>query len=446
MEHFAGYGFNKSHSTAYAFLAYQTAYLKANYPWHFAAALFTIESQNTEKLAMYLGEARERGVPVLPPDINQSQLRFTVEPEGVRFGLTAIKNVGEGAIESLLDVRKKQGRISSLTALCEDLDLRLVNKRVFESLIKAGAFDSIGRGSAYEALSSLALRPRLMAAIDPACEAGARLQRDREEGQTQLFGSMFEEETPTGTAADGSSGQVMRLPDAAPWSDSEQLAFEKETLGLYWSGHPSDRYAAALREFGAKPIVELADAQPVPTNGDAWGPGGRKPIEPDTSVGGIIAACRQLKTKKGDRMAVFTLEDAQGNVEVIAFPEAYQRAAALIETGTMVLVRGKLERDDENVRILASEIAPIESVRERVAREVAIHLRKPADRGTLETLGQIFSRHRGDRKVSFEVETGEPPHRLRVRVDVSSQIRVRPSPTLIQELEQVVGSGAVELR
>src|SRR5262249_19256956 len=149
MEHFAGYGFNKSHSTTYAYLAYQTAYLKANCPWHFAAALLTIEAQNTENLAMYRGEARERGIPVLPPDINQSQLRFTVEPEkGVRFGLTAIKNVGEGAIESLLEVRKKQGRIASLGALCGDLDLRLANKRVFESLIKAGAFDSMAQGTA----------------------------------------------------------------------------------------------------------------------------------------------------------------------------------------------------------------------------------------------------------------------------------------------------------
>src|SRR5437762_1867549 len=155
MEHFAGYGFPKAHSTAYAFLAYQTAYLKATYPWHFAAALLTIEAQNTDKLALYLGECRDRGIPVLPPDINDSQLRFTVEPDnGVRFGLTAIKNVGEGAIESLLEVRKKQGRIRSLESLCEDLDLRLVNKRVFESLTKAGAFDSLAVATPYESLPS----------------------------------------------------------------------------------------------------------------------------------------------------------------------------------------------------------------------------------------------------------------------------------------------------
>src|SRR3954466_6052524 len=440
MEHFAGYGFNKAPSTAYAFLAYQTAYLKANYPWHFAASLLTIESQNTDKLALYLGECRDRGIPVLPPDINDSQLRFTVEPQkGVRFGLTSIKNVGEGAIESLLAVRAKQGSIRSLPALCEELDLRLVNKRVFESLTKAGAFDALAKGTQYESLPSAALRPRLMAAIDSACEYGARAQRDREQGQGGLFGEVEQAEVAVQSAGG------LTLPDAKPWTETEQLSFEKETLGLYWSGHPVDRYAAALKEFGAKTVGDLADAQPV-TETDSWGPGGRKPLEADTAIGGIVAACRQLKTRKGDRMAVFTLEDHVGGVEIVVFPEAYQRAASLIDTGTLVLVRGKLERDDETVRILASEIAPLDSVRERIAREVAIHLKKPADRGTLETLGEIFSRHRGDRKISFEVETGEAPNRLRVKVDVSSQIRVRPSPSLISDIERVVGAGAVELR
>jgi DNA polymerase-3 subunit alpha len=442
MAHFAGYGFNKSHSTAYAFLAYQTAYLKANYPWHFAASLLTIESQNTDKLALYLGECRDRGIPVLPPDINQSQLRFTVEPDkGVRFGLTAIKNVGEGAIESLLAVRKAQGAIRSLQSLCEDLDLRLVNKRVFESLTKAGAFDSLARGTAYEGLPTLQLRPRILAAVDAACEHGARMQRSRDSGQDNLFGGAVDD-----AGTDGEGAQSAPLPAAVPWTETEQLGFEKETLGLYWSGHPVDPYADALKLFGAKTIAALAEAQPVPEVADSWGPGGRKPMEADTSVGGIVAACRQLKTRKGDRMAVFTLEDAIGGVEIVVFPEAYARAATLIETGTLVLVRGKLERDDETVRILATEIAPLESVRERLAREVNIHLRRPADRGMLESLGEIFSRHRGDRKVSFEVETGEPGSRLRVRVEVSSQIRVRPSPALISEVEQIVGAGSVELR
>jgi DNA polymerase-3 subunit alpha len=444
MEHFAGYGFNKSHSTAYAFLAYQTAYLKANYPWHFAAALLTIESQNADKLALYLGECRERGIPVLSPDINESDLRFTVEPDrGVRFGLTAIKNVGEGAIESLLHVRAKQGRIRSLHALCEELDLRLVNKRVFESLVKAGALDSLAQEDpALASVPSAAFRARLYGAIDAACEHGVRHQRDRNEGQAQLFGALSDEEAVP--AVNGPGGPV--LPNARPWTETEQLTFEKETLGLYWSGHPVSRFADDLKEFGARGTAELAELPISASRNDTWTASGPKPIEPDTSIGGIIASCRQLKTRKGDRMAVFTLEDAQGGVEVIAFPEAYERAAGLIETGAMVTVRGKLERDDESVRILASEIFPLEALRERLAREVAIRLKMPADRRVLEALGEIFARHRGDRRVSFDLEVPGDSRRLRVRADISAQIRVKPSSALVAELEQVVGQGSVSLR
>jgi DNA polymerase-3 subunit alpha len=448
MEHFAGYGFPKAHATAYALLAYQTAYLKANYPWHFAAALLTIEAQNADKLALYLGECRERGIPLLPADINQSELRFTVEiGTGVRFGLTAIKNVGEGAIASLLEVRKTRGPIASLHALCEDLDLRLVNKRVFESLTKAGAFDALARGNpALEPLPPAELRPRLFAAIDAACEHGARHQRDKNEGQADLFGSF---DGAAGSDLPGSAGNGHRsvpLPEATPWTEAEQLAFEKETLGLYWSGHPVDRYSVELGALGARSTSELADMPVSVPRTDTWGPGGPKPIEPDTTIGGIVAACRQLKTRKGDRMAVFTLEDADGGIEVIVFPETYQRSAALIQTGTMLLVRGRLERDDESVRILASEIVGIDSVRERIAREVAIRVKMPAGRGIFEALGEVFSRHRGDRRVSFEIELPSTPRPLLVKADLSAHIRVKPSPMLIAELEQIVGPGSVSLR
>ncbi len=193
MEYFAGYGFNKSHSTTYALLAYQTAWLKANYPRHFIAALLTIEAANTEKLAMYLGECRELGVPILPPDINASELAFSVVPEGVRFGLGAVKNVGEGAVLSMLSVRKAVGQIDSIYTLCEHVDLRLVNKRVLESLIKAGAMDSLVPGSDPVCVR----RARLFAAVDRALEHGGRHQRDREKGQNQLFGAanVFDDDT-----------------------------------------------------------------------------------------------------------------------------------------------------------------------------------------------------------------------------------------------------------
>jgi DNA polymerase-3 subunit alpha len=441
MEKFAGYGFNKAHATAYALLAYRTAYLKAHYPWHFAASLLTIESQNTEKLAIYLAECRERGIPVLPPGVNESELRFTVEPgKGVRFGLTAIKNVGEGAIESLLAVRRTQQRITSLHALCEELDLRLANKRVFESLTKAGAFDSLAKNDpALGALASRALRPRILAAIDAACEHGARVQEDRERGQGALFGPSDEE------LAAASAGASFRLPVATAWTEQEQLAFEKETLGLYWSGHPTDRYASELTELGARTTAELMELEARPAASE-WGPSGRKPLEADVAVGGIIAAVRQLKTKKGERMAVFTLEDSHGSLEVLCFPDTFQKCGSIVEIGAMVIVRGKLERDEESARVLSTEVAPIETVREAVAREVAIRVTGAPDRQMFEALGEIFSRHRGDRRVSFDIELLSTPTRLRIRADVSSQIRVRPSSSLIAEIEQVVGQGSVSLR
>jgi len=336
-------------------------------------------------------------------------------------------------------VRTKQGRISSLHALCEELDLRLANKRVFESLTKAGAFDSLAAADPSVAgQPSASVRPRLMAAIDAACEHGARHQRDKSEGQAQLFGGFGGDDQHTDQTQ-------ASLPPAIPWTEQEQLGFEKETLGLYWSGHPTDRYAAELKELGARTTGELLELEVKPAATE-WGPGGRKPMEADTSVGGVIATVRQLKTKKGDRMAVFTLEDAQGGVEVLCFPDTYQKCGALIEAGVMVLVRGKLEKDDDSARILATEIAPIETVRERIAREVAIRVKGPANRNMFETLGEIFSRHRGDRRVSFDIELPASPTPLRVRADISSQIRVRPSSSLIAEIEQVMGQGSVSLR
>ncbi|MGH9145952.1 MAG: DNA polymerase III subunit alpha, partial [Vicinamibacterales bacterium] len=252
MEHFAGYGFNKSHSTAYAVLAYQTAFLKANYPWHFAAALLTIESQNTEKLALYLGECRERGIPVLPPDINESQWAFTVAAEGVRYGLAAVRNVGEGAVAAILDVRRSRGRIRSLYRLCEDLDLRAVNKRVFESLVKAGSFDALIPSNGVASPRGL-VRAKLLAAVDVACEHGARLQRDRDRGQ----GGLFEQGVENGEG-DRDAPDTLPHIDVQPWTDAQQLAGEKDALGLYWSGHPIDHYAADLKQYGAKTLADLA--------------------------------------------------------------------------------------------------------------------------------------------------------------------------------------------
>ena len=431
MEFFAGYGFNKSHSTTYAWVAYQTAYLKANYPSHFMAALLTIEAANTEKLAMYLGECRELGIPILPPDINTSQLAFTVEStrpqqavlDGmappnppVRFGLCAVKNVGEGAILSMLAVREKRGRIDSLFTLCEEVDQRLVNKRPLESLVKAGAFDDLADDGSQSTPVALR-RARLFAAIDKAIEHGSRCQRNREEGMVSFFDLAQDDEPPA----------AIPLPDAAPWTEAQQLAFEKESLGLYMSGHPLERFSDDLKAFGAQRVGDLVTSLP-----DVW-------------VGGIVSGLRPLKTKKGDRMCVFMLDDIAGSIEVVVFPETFGRFGALVAADAMVLARGKFEKDDESARLVASELMPISALRERTTREVAIHLAMPPhSRATLEALAELFSRHRGDRRVSLELDVKNGGQPMRVRADVAQ--RVRPSEKLVEEVEQLCGAGSVELR
>ena len=411
MEFFAGYGFNKSHSAAYALIAYQTAYLKANYPWHFMASLLTIEAQNTDKLALYMGECRDMGVPILPPDINASDLAFKVGPDGVRFGLTAVKNVGEGAVASILEGRERAGRIGSLFTLCEDIDLRLVNKRVLESLIKAGAFDS-----ATESRPPAARRAQLVAVVDRALEHGGRLQRDRERGQTQLFES-------TGPA-DG-PGDDVTLSDVAAWSESEQLAHEKEALGLYLSGHPIDRYRDHLEAAGARVVTSLATS------------------EPKVLVGGIISAYRPLKTRRGAPMAVLTLEDRGGSLEVVVFPKTYERCAAVLAPDRLVLVTGKLDKDEETARLMADDVRPIEALTESVERTLSIHLTSARhDRRTLQALAALFEVHRGPSRIRLQLDLTErtPPLRVRARL---RDVRIRPSEHLAQAVEQICGEGTV---
>ncbi len=432
MEYFAGYGFNKSHSTAYAFLAYQTAYLKANYPRHFAAALLTIEAANTDKLALYIAECRDRGIAVLPPDVNESQRHFAVVPEGVRFGLTAIKGLGEGAIQAILEVRTGLGRITSLHQLAEELDLRLANRRVFEALVKGGACDGLSEVDGQRVAPAIG-RARLMRGVDLALEHGARVQRDREQGQANLFG----EAVPT---TPGATPGV--LADGPAWTEMEWLANEKEALGLYLSGHPVDRHTVDLRAFGARTVGDLLSAE-VPGTED--GAPGRLLLE-DVAVGGVVSAVRALKTKKGDPMAVLTLEDSQGSVEVVVFPETYGRFRHLVDTGALLLVRGKFERDEDSSRFQAVELSLLEGLRERRAKAVNIHLSATASRSTLEALWDVLAQHQGDRPIVLELELAHDQRRLRVKANVTPQIRVRPSEQLVSAVERVCGAGSVVLQ
>jgi DNA polymerase-3 subunit alpha len=343
--------------------------------------------------------------------------------------------------------------------------MRIANKRVFEALVKSGACDSLvpelssaaepGERRHGDALLRTAVlakwRARLFAAIDAACDHGSRQQRNRDLGQFDMFGGGDDDAGATG---------AVRLPEVAPWSEIEQLNFEKESLGLYWTGHPVDRFAEDLRAYGARTTADLVvrrEAAVPMDDGDegAVATGAALPpvdipsrLAEEVSIGGIVGGLRPLKTRKGDRMCVFMLEDAAGSVEVVVFPEAFKQFGHLAsENGQMVLVKGKFERDDESARILAAEIAPLEMVRERLARSVAIRLSTPPHgRETFEKLWDVLTHHKGDRRVAFDVEVQAPSRRFRVTIDVNAQIRVRPSEELVSDVERICGAGSVSLR
>jgi DNA polymerase-3 subunit alpha len=410
MEQFAGYGFNKSHSAAYAYLAYQTAYLKANFPVFFMAALLTSERGNTDKLVAYIGEAREMGISVLPPDVNESAMFFSVVGSDIRFGMSAIKNVGEGAVEAVLLARREGGPFRSLTDLCERVDLRAVNRRVIESFIKSGALDSLS-----------ARRAALTALVERAMDAGQRLQRDREQGQSSLFGLMAEEaEAPASPVAE-------TLPDVPDWPEAERLAFEKETLGFYISGHPLERFKEELAQWATCTTAGL-----VERSGS------------DVSVGGLITGLRLLKTKKGDRMATFILEDLDGGTEVLVFPETYKRVAGRLAEDAVVIVKAKAETPDEGKpRLLASDVMPLAQARLTEARYVTIRI-PVADweHSKAESLRDILGDRSGDCPVTLELVQ---PGSYVVRMAVGAHYRVRPDAAFQRAVENLWGVGSLAL-
>lgn len=421
MEYFAGYGFNKSHSTAYALLAYQTAYLKANYPAHFLAALLTIESQNTDKLALYLGECRDLGITILPPDINKSQLNFTVTDKGLRFGLGAIKNVGESAILSILKARTECTVIKSLNALSERVDLRLVNKRVVESLVKSGSFDCLFDSNGRHAPDNKTLQPTqlyrayLLSIIDPAIDHGGRRQRNREQGQNELFSESDPDESTTNPI----------FGSVTPLTEGQQLAYEKEALGLYLSGHPIDRFRDDLDKAGVKNIASLQNSMPSVT------------------VGGIISQVRKLRTKRGDPMAVATLEDRDGSLETVVFPEAFKKHGHLLVTDKLMVITGKLDIDQESSRLVAQNIRAIDALLGETGRPMVIRLvSPPADRDTIKTLAEVLKRHHGNSRVEIELHLrGQSPP---IKVDASlAGTRVKPTDRLMEDIETVCGKGTV---
>ncbi len=410
MAQFAGYGFNKSHSAAYALLAYHTAYLKTHYPVEFMAALLTSVTGSTDDVVKYINECREMGIAVEPPDINVSDANFTPHGPAIRFGLAAVKNVGHNAIESIVAGREKNGSYTSIYEFCEQVDLRLLNKRVLESLVKSGAMDSLGR------------RAQLMAVLDKAIERAQKTQRDAESGQHGLFGVFQQEEVQAAND---------KLPNIPDWDEHIRLAAEKEILGFFITGHPLEKYRDKLEDLRALSTADIA-AMKNSTGKDE-----------NITTAGLITNLRVLKSKKGDFYAQAALEDMAGTVEMIVFPEAYRRVGEKVKLEVPVLVRGGVRIEEgANPKLTVNEIQPLEEAKVPLPRSLRIRIPlETAMEGTVDALHALCQQKKGEAKVLFDVERQGD---FMVVMEAEGY-NVLPDRTFVARVEELCGRGAVRV-
>jgi DNA polymerase-3 subunit alpha len=405
MAEFAGYGFNKSHSCAYALLAYQTAYLKTHYPVEFMAAMLTSETGNTEKVVKYINEARSMSITVLPPDVNSSAMNFTPIGDQIRFGLCAIKNVGENTVTGILQARETLGHFSSMFQFCESIDTRLLNKRVLESLVRSGAMDGLG-----------AHRAQMTSVIDRVMERSQKLQRAREAGQHGLFGGSATTSTPL---------PPEELPEVPEWPEHELLAAEYATLGFYISGHPLDKYAGRLKDLSA---IELATIE------------GKRNGE-DIVVAGIIVSSRPMRSRRGARWMIVTLQDRTGVIEALVFPEAFQKLEPILKAATPLLVKGRVAVEDVGTRLMVSDARVLDQVTDRAPSLLRVRVDlKAMDPGVLDRLGELFTRSPGRCRVSFELIQDDGSE-----ATLESSSAVKADRELVERVREICGSDSVAL-
>jgi DNA polymerase III subunit alpha len=410
MAQFAGYGFNKSHSAAYALLAYHTAYLKTHYPVEFMAALLTSVTGSTDDVVKYINECREMGIGVEPPDINVSDANFTPHGANIRFGLAAVKNVGHNAIESIVAGRKKLEQYRTIFDFAEQVDLRLLNKRVLESLIKSGAMDSLGR------------RAQLIAVIDRAIEQAQKIQRDVESGQHGLFGVFQQDE-----AHDNGH----KLPNVPDWDEHTRLAAEKEILGFFITGHPLEKYKDKLEDLSARSTSDIA-AMKASTGKDET-----------ITTAGMITNVRVLKSKRGDFYAQGALEDMSGSVEMIVFPEAYKKLQEKVKLEVPVLVKAGVRIEEgANPKITVADITPLDDAKVPLPRSIRIRVPiENSTESTVDALCSLFSERKGDAKVLFDVERQGD---FMVVMEPEGY-NVLPDRNFIARVEQLCGRGSVRV-
>jgi DNA polymerase-3 subunit alpha len=407
MAKFAEYGFNKSHSAAYALIAFQTAYLKAHYPVEFMAALLSSEMGDADKILRHLSECREKKIEVLPPDVNESQQDFAVVGGKIRFGLAAVKNVGLAAVQSILAAREEKGDFTSLPDFCLKVDLRKVNKRVIESLIKCGAFDSISLQ-----------RAQLLAGLEEATDWAQGLERERSNSQMIMFGSL------------GSAGRHTEplLPGVPEWPDGQRLAFEKETLGFYLTGHPLTPYAATLRRLAT---VDSQSIRGVPDG-------------QEITIGGVVNALKEINTKKGDRMAFVTLEDLQGVVEVIIFAELFKNSSLLLKGEEPVFIKGRVDAGEENTKVIAGEVFSFDEAVKKLTSSVHLRVRSEGlGREDLVAIKEIFQDYRGNCPAYLHLIL---PEKREAVIDLGDEWKLNSSEQLVQRMRDLLGYEAVSFQ
>jgi DNA polymerase-3 subunit alpha len=455
MAFFAGYGFNRSHSAAYGWITYQTAYLKAHYPHEFMAGLMSCDADNVDNIVKFIAEARAMGLVVERPDLDESLQDFTVtkarsvagagaseggeattptSPPGdpasagglhdkvIRFGLGAVKGVGGTAVEAIIEARASDGRFASVYDLCRRVDTQKCNRRVLEQLIKSGALDGLP-GSHH--------RAQLLAALDGALERGASEQRDRRSGQTSLFG-LFAAQEPA-RVAPGSPGMGEVYPDIEIWGPKQLLAFEKEALGFYVSGHPLDRYRGDLQRYASATTSDF--------------PAGKRGVG-EASIGGIVSQYREMITKKGDKMARFMLEDAEGTLEVIAFPKTFEKVRHVLVSDEPILCTGAVKNEGNaeapEWKMLLESAAPLSELRQLKTTRVDIHLN--ADQLTHDQIDELktilANAVRGNCQAVLRLKI---PQRSETVVTLPDAWAVSPTEDLLTRLERLFGDRVTTL-
>jgi len=398
---------HNSHSAAYAMISYRTAYLKANFPTEYMTALLTSETGNTDKLVTYINESKRMGINILPPDVNESFSKFTlVKRIGIRFGLVAVKNVGKTAIDSIIKTRTEEGEFKSLYDFCSRVDLRLVNRKVIESLIKCGAFDSLRKPS----------RASLVSNLDRALEFAAGIQKDRKNRQLSFF-----DLTDTDSLEKSMGNGVKNIKE---WPQSQLLSFEKQLLGFYVTGHPLIKYEDILEVYTDSRIKNLK----------------QKPNSSSVSIGGMVDKVKKLTTKRNQKMAILSLEDLTGRTEVILFSRLYKEVTGLIRPNFMIFIKGRVSYKRKQPQVIAEEVVPLSEVRNRYTKKIVLRLNMSTlDKKFLKKLKRILSNYLGKTPLYIEFKT----FNVKTVLLAEKKLYVEPNNELFEKLYNFLGKEAV---